>query len=104
MLLHVVDAAAPDLDRRIAAVREVLNEIDGDRVPELLVFNQIDKLPAGVGQAIAARYGGVAVSALERQGLGELLQRADAMLWASEDGAGLWEGGPPEDVVAVSGG
>jgi len=104
LLLHVVDASAPDLDRRIAAVREVLDEIDGDRVPELLVFNQIDKLPPGVGESIATRYGGVAVSALERQGFGELLQRADAMLWASDEGTGLWDGGPPEDVVAVTGG
>jgi GTP-binding protein HflX len=104
LLLHVVDASAPDLERRIEAVREVLDEIDGNRVPELLVFNQIDKLPPGVGDAIAARNGGVAVSALERKGFSELLQRADAMLWATDDGAGLWEGGPPDDVVAVTGG
>jgi GTP-binding protein HflX len=104
LLLHVVDASAPDLERRIAAVREVLATIDGDRIPELLVFNQIDKLPAGLGDAIASRYGGVAVSALERRGLAELLQHADAMLWASEDGIGLWDEGPPGDEVVVTGG
>jgi GTP-binding protein HflX len=80
LLLHVVDAAAPDYERRIAAVREVLGQIGLGATPELLVFNQIDRLPPGEGQAIAARHGGVAVSALERRGLEQLVARADAML------------------------
>ena len=67
LLLHVVDAAAPDFERRIEAVREVLEEIGLGHTPELLVFNQIDRLPPRVGAAIAARHGGVAVSALARQ-------------------------------------
>ncbi len=80
LLLHVVDAAAPDYERRIAAVREVLGQIGMDRTPELLVFNQIDRLPEDEGEAIAARHGGVAVSALGRRGLTELVARAEAML------------------------
>ncbi len=81
LLLHVVDASAEDVDRRIAAVREVLDEIGLTDAPELLVFNQIDRLPEGVGQALAARHGGVAVSALTRAGLHDLLARAEQMLW-----------------------
>jgi 50S ribosomal subunit-associated GTPase HflX len=80
----VVDAAAPDHERRIAAVREVLAQIGMGATPELLVFNQIDRLPAGEGQAIAARHGGVAVSALAKQGLEELVACADAMLGEGE--------------------
>jgi GTP-binding protein HflX len=80
LLLHVVDAAAPDQERRIAAVREVLGQIGMSATPELLVFNQIDRLPPGEGRAIAARHGGVAVSALARRGLEGLVARADAML------------------------
>jgi len=91
LLLHVVDASAADLERRIEAVREVLDEIDDGRTPELLVFNQIDKLPPDVGKSIAARHGGVAVSALKRTGLGDLLARADAILW--EDGEEVFEEG-----------
>ena len=83
LLLHVVDAAAPDLDRRIEAVREVLRELELSETPELLVFNQIDRLPPGMGAAIAARHGGVAVSALQRQGLGELVERAAKRLWSA---------------------
>src|SRR5215831_18510705 len=42
LLLHVVDASAPDPQAQIDAVRSVLAEIDADRVPELLVFNKSD--------------------------------------------------------------
>src|SRR4029434_478064 len=51
VLLHVVDAAAPDFERRIEAVREVLEEIGLGHTRELLVFNQIDRLPPTVGDA-----------------------------------------------------
>jgi 50S ribosomal subunit-associated GTPase HflX len=55
-----------------------------EATPELLVFNQIDRLPMGEGKAIAALHGGVAVSALGRHGLGELVARAEAMLDENE--------------------
>ena len=85
LLLHVVDASAPDADRRIEAVRLVLTQL-GLQVPELLVFNQIDKLAAGEGDALARRGGGVAVSALGRVGLQTLLDRAERLLWADDTG------------------
>lgn len=42
LLLHVVDATDPDPAGQIEAVREVLVEIDADRIPQRLVFNKID--------------------------------------------------------------
>ncbi|MCX8003791.1 MAG: GTPase HflX [Burkholderiaceae bacterium] len=44
LLLHVVDAAAPTRDAQIEAVQRVLAEIGADDVPQLLVFNKIDRL------------------------------------------------------------
>lgn len=44
LLIHLVDATDPDLRGQIAAVREVLQEIDADEIPELMVFNKIDAL------------------------------------------------------------
>ncbi|MBW2273571.1 MAG: GTPase HflX [Deltaproteobacteria bacterium] len=84
LLLHLVDAAAPGAERRIEAVQRVLEEIGLSHIPELLVFNQVDRLPEGVGASIAKRHGGVAVSALEKTGLRELLVKAEELLW-SED-------------------
>jgi GTP-binding protein HflX len=82
LLLHVVDAASPEPLRRIDAVRAVLEQIGVGDTPELLVFNQIDRLPRGVGEAIAWRHGGVPISALGGQGLELLVQRAEQLLRA----------------------
>jgi len=84
LLMHVVDASAPDFERRIAAVRGVLDEIGLGDKRELLVFNQIDRMPEGAAKALERRYGCVAVSALKRTGLPELLQRAEQLLWEDE--------------------
>jgi GTP-binding protein HflX len=87
LFLHVVDASAQDVERRMAAVRKVLDEIDLGETKELLVFNKVDLLPPGQGASLAERHGAVAVSALERTGLRELLERAEEELWR-EDGSG----------------
>lgn len=44
LLLHVVDAADPLRNDRIAQVDEVLNEIGAGDIPQLLVFNKIDRI------------------------------------------------------------
>ena len=71
----------------MAAVRKVLDEIDLGGTKELLVFNKVDLLPPGQGASLAELHGAVAVSALERTGLRELLERAEQELWR-EDGSG----------------
>ncbi|MEE3331396.1 MAG: GTPase HflX [Myxococcota bacterium] len=81
LLLHVVDASAEDFERRIESVRSVVREIGLGSIPELLVFNQIDKLPPGMGETLARRYEAVAVSATERIGFSDLLEQAEALLW-----------------------
>jgi GTP-binding protein HflX len=97
-----VDAAADDLERRIAAVREVLAQIGLSETPELLVFNQIDRLPPGVGRSIAERYGGVAVSALTKAGLRELLARAEQGLWGEREAGEASVGAALERVAGGS--
>jgi len=44
LLLHVVDAADPLRDERIRQVDEVLQDIGAGDLPQLLVFNKIDKV------------------------------------------------------------
>lgn len=44
LLLHVVDAAAPDRDELMEHVNEVLEQIGADEVPQVIVCNKIDKL------------------------------------------------------------
>ena len=44
LLLHVVDSADPERRLRIRQVNDVLTEIGADHIPQLLVYNKIDKL------------------------------------------------------------
>ncbi|HEX7916675.1 ribosome rescue GTPase HflX [Rudaea sp.] len=44
LLLHVVDAADPEHDQRIEEVRRVLEEIGAQDVPQIFVYNKIDKV------------------------------------------------------------
>src|SRR6266849_1611460 len=44
--LHVIDASAPDRDRRMNAVRQVLDEVGAIDVPLVEVYNKIDRLSA----------------------------------------------------------
>ena len=43
LLLHIIDAASPDRDLHIAAVNEVLEEVDAT-APTLLIYNKLDAL------------------------------------------------------------
>jgi GTP-binding protein HflX len=42
LLIHVIDAAADDRERRMEAVQTVLTEVGAERVPTIDVFNKID--------------------------------------------------------------
>lgn len=42
LLLHVVDASAPDFRETIQTVNETLREIGAESVPQLLVYNKVD--------------------------------------------------------------
>ncbi len=44
LLLHVIDAAAPDRDEQIAAVEEILADIGAAELPRIRVFNKVDLL------------------------------------------------------------
>ena len=54
LLLHVVDAADPLREQRIASVDAVLAEIGADDIPQLLVFNKIDLVEGAEARVDAA--------------------------------------------------
>ena len=73
LLVHVVDGASDDAEQQIAAVHEVLREIDADQVPELLVFNKAD-VPGSRARDLAKLHpGSVWVSAVTGENLDELI-------------------------------
>jgi len=72
LLVHVVDASAPDPEGQIAAVHAVLDEIGAGEVPELLALNKADVAPDAKRLA-DGRPGSVVVSAVSGEGVDELL-------------------------------
>ena len=73
LLVHVVDATAPEVGGNIRAVREVLAEIGADGVPELLAFNKSDLAPDAAERLVAMHEGSVAMSAVTGEGTDRLL-------------------------------
>ena len=80
LLLHVVDASDPRHAEQARAVEAVLGTLHLERTPRLLVFNKMDRAP-DAARALAHREGGVAVSAVTRDGFPELLARCEEILW-----------------------
>jgi GTPase len=81
LILHVVDAAAPE-ERRLAdmhAVDAVLEEIGAGDKPRLLVLNKADLLDEEARHEVALRHGDAAlVSALTGEGLEQLRTAIEA--------------------------
>ncbi len=77
LLLHVIDASDPRRDEHIAQVNEVLAEIGADSIPQIIVYNKIDRLPrpAAIERDEGGMPSAVWISADKRLGL-ELLASA----------------------------
>jgi len=73
LLVHVVDAGAPDVAGNIRAVRDVLAEIGAAHVPELLAFNKSDLVPDEADRLRAVHEGSVALSATTGEGVDHLV-------------------------------
>lgn len=82
LILHVVDAAHPDPQGQVAAVRTVLADIPGaDDVRELIVLNKADLAAPEEIAVLRSRYpGAVAVSARDGSGIEELRERVAELL------------------------
>jgi GTP-binding protein HflX len=74
LLLHVIDASAPNRDEQIGAVDAVLAEIGAAAVPQIRVFNKCDLtgLPPGVERDGCGTISTVRLSAMTGAGCAEL--------------------------------
>src|SRR5262249_25649870 len=69
LILHVIDAAASDRARRVAAVRQVLEEVGAIEVSLIEVYNKCDQLTPDERHRLQDRDpAAVCISALQRDG------------------------------------
>jgi GTP-binding protein HflX len=75
LLLHVIDASDPRRDERIEQVNAVLQEVGAGELPQIKVFNKIDRLEMAprIERDESGEVTSVWVSAVQRLGLSELM-------------------------------
>ena len=83
LLLHIVDITHPNVHEQAEAVLETLEEIEAEHVPILTVLNKIDRLrnPQAAQEALEEFEDAVAISALKKQNLDELLAAVGRKLY-----------------------
>ena len=103
LLLHIVDAAAVDIDVQITAVVAILKELDLDAIPRMLVFNKCDQLLAPRADVLCRRYHAIGISALQPETLRPLLAELDAhvqSLMVSREPVAVSQ--PPDETIVLA--
>lgn len=105
LLLHVVDAGNPAAGEQIKAVNSVLKELGCDSKPTLLVLNKVDlvKDHSYLHVLMSHHPRAVSVSAVTRQGLGDLEDAVMAALSADFVDAEIETGAANGKVLAYLG-
>jgi GTP-binding protein HflX len=86
LLVHVVDASHAEAEHHVVAVREVLEEIGADQVPEQLVLNKVDQADppsvAALARRVQVELGAdpILVSAWTGEGIDDLTERIQLRL------------------------
>lgn len=84
LLLHVIDVSDPERDEKMAAVDDLLTELNLSTIPRLVVFNKSDRVERFEAQALAHKHHGVSVSSLDGASLEPLVKRVAHELWREE--------------------
>jgi GTP-binding protein HflX len=86
LLLHVADASAADIDVQITAVIAILQELNLDHIPRMLVFNKCDRLPTHQIEPLSRRYHAIGISALQPATLHPLLAELEVHVQSLTEG------------------
>ena len=82
LILHIIDIMHPNVREQVHTVEQVLKEIGAGHKPMLVALNKIDLLsdPEKARLMVTQYPNAVAISALYRQGLADLLAKIESML------------------------
>jgi GTP-binding protein HflX len=86
LILHVVDISNSRFEQQMESVNNLLREIGLDHIPQLVVLNKLDLVNPRWAKTIAARFRGVACSAIDEDTFGDLLKEIEKKVWQEEDG------------------
>ena len=83
LLLHVTDITHPNVFAQAEAVHQTLKEIEADHIPILTALNKIDNLddPGAARHAMDEFPNAVAISALRKEGISDLLRAVQEQLF-----------------------
>ena len=81
LILHVVDISNPRFEQQMESVNKLLTEIGLHEIPQLIVLNKVDLVNSLWARAIAARFKGVACSAIDPDTFGVLLKEIEKRVW-----------------------
>jgi GTP-binding protein HflX len=74
LILHVIDASVADRERRVEAVRRVLEEVGAHEVPMVEVYNKCDALTADERRRLQDQDpGALCISARDGEGIDDLV-------------------------------
>ena len=75
LVLHVIDAPAPDRERRMSAVRQVLDEVGAQTVPLVDVYNKCDLLTPDERRRLQEQDpAALCVAAMTKEGVPDLIE------------------------------
>jgi GTP-binding protein HflX len=81
LILHVIDASAPDRERRMDAVRRVLEEVEALEVPLIEVYNKCDALTPDERRRLTEQDpSALLISALTHDGVDDLVETVASRL------------------------
>lgn len=81
IIVHVVDGSHPDPAAQLATVRDVISEVDGRDIPEVVVFNKSDLIDESQRLVLRGLVpDGIFVSARTGEGIDELLAHLSELL------------------------
>lgn len=104
LLLHVVDASADDIDQQIKAVDDILQSLNMDTIPRVMVLNKCDRLMAQEIRVLCARYHAIGISALDQDSVRPLIAHLETLLPAvpSPPAPAEHPDQPPQDLALAS--
>ncbi len=86
LLIHLVDGTSPQREEHMEAVKDILSELAVDNIPQLLVFNKMDRISREEEEQLREQNpGSVTISALQKETLIRLTEVLERELWKEEE-------------------